>query len=236
MKLVSVRKVIEARYGPDSPIANPLEFGITGLDEVSTETPLVLYCRVSTRMQELRKNLDNQAKYNTKALCDLGYIVIGKEREAASGWELTPDERPALARAVKLAKDKAAIIVVENYDRLIRSYGYSPTNNNLALPTEYELVQIRKLLGFVQVACIVPPTTKRFGKDGQRSAETKRGQKQKGRMGGRPRKKSPGYKKHLREAKAPEALRLRNAGHSIRKIAKMINVPRTTVSRWIISQ
>ena len=138
---------------------------------------------MSTRVQESRRNLDDQVRHNKKQLLELGYRVISTHSEAASGWEYNADERPSLAKAVNIAKKAGAVIVVEDYDRLVRSVGYDPTRNNRVLPTEHELTTFLEMLHGVPVACITAPNKDRFGKGGQRSAETKRGQEQKGRKG-----------------------------------------------------
>ena len=122
---------------------------------------------------------------------------------------------------------------MEDYDRLVRPVGYDPTRNNRVLPTEHELTTFLEMLHGVSVACITAPNKDRFGKGGQRSAETKRGQEQKGRKGGRPRKRRTGCKLEIRRIKKPQAIYLRSDGKSIRRISYELNVPKSTIHNWL---
>ena len=63
--------------------------------------------------------------------------------------------------------------------------------------------------------------------------QKKIGQQVKGRKGGRPRTERPGYKKERRVLKQPEAIRLRVLGKSIREIARTLNIPISTLHRWV---
>ncbi len=64
---------------------------------------VIIYCRVSARMQGHKGNLDNHEKVLRRILRKLNIPVIGCYREISSGWVLN-DDRLALINAVKEAK------------------------------------------------------------------------------------------------------------------------------------
>jgi hypothetical protein len=69
-----------------------------------------------------------------------------------------------------------------------------------------------------------------------RSYQRKRGQRQKGHRGGRPRSNPPGHKKRLRSALSlRQCRRLRDQhGYSLRKLADLFGVCAATIRQWLL--
>jgi hypothetical protein len=59
------------------------------------------------------------------------------------------------------------------------------------------------------------------------------GQKVKGKKGGRPTITKAGYKKQRRSEKMPMVIKLYEQGKRISAVARLVQVPRSTVNDWI---
>jgi DNA invertase Pin-like site-specific DNA recombinase len=187
---------------------------------------VVLYCRVSGRMQDHRGNLDDQEAADRRWLEDNGATVVAVYRDVASGWNA---DRPGLMAALEKAREVGAIVVARSTDRFIRSIDYTPENPQLQ-PTVEEYEKLRLATNGVTLATILPPDTPWQEIRGQQS---KRGQEAKGQRGGRPQTKEPGWKKRRQLANLPKLRWMVWLGISHRRIAGWLNVPRTTIQRWI---
>ena len=66
-----------------------------------------------------------------------------------------------------------------------------------------------------------------------RSFQSKWGQKIKGKRGGRPKVKEPGYMKRRRKRELPKILRLRKQGFSYGDINKKTGISKATAYSWV---
>ncbi len=190
--------------------------------------PAVLYCRVSGRTQDKKNNLAEQVRYERQQLDDIGVSVIEVFREVSSGWK---DDRPQLKAAAEHALQNNTVLVARSLCRIIRSTDYRDDRNPDALPSVGEYEELVRITGGVTLATRIHPETN--WKD-VKSEESKQGQRQKNRKGGRPRVKALGYMKRRREEKLLQICELYVSGeHSFRGIEAMTGIPESTVRRWI---
>ena len=87
-----------------------------------------------------------------------------------------------------------------------------------------------KLLKGRLVATVCPPEA---SAEEIRSYESKRGQAEKGRKGGRPRKTKPGAKKQKRIDNLPKVIELKKQGHSLREIGASLGVAHSSIAGWL---
>jgi len=80
----------------------------------------VLYIRVSTREQ----NPENQLIVLRKFCEARGIEVVGFYEDQISGYETRPDEREGWQKAIELAEETRAAIIVFSLDRIARRYDY----------------------------------------------------------------------------------------------------------------
>ena len=146
---------------------------------------------------------------------------------------MSKSHRWKLVAAASEANRQGAILVIETIDRLIRNLFFHPSQCPNVIPTIDEFAELRRQIGIVTIATIVPLDAPRFGEKGIRSFEIKRGQSQKQRRGGRPIKFRPGKKKQRRLETFPLAVSKRVEGLSIRKIATELGIPKSTIARWL---
>lgn len=181
---------------------------------------VVLACRVSTYQQDVKGNLRNQTLNLSAEVEKLGAEVVGIVRYAGPG-----SDPYWLYRAKAIAEQYGAKIVAESTNRLIRHPDYHSKLNYSAQARTIELEDLSYWTRGVELTTVLHPdaTPKE-----ERAYQTKRGQRAKNRKGGR--RMRP---KKRRESLKPEAIRLRKNGNSIRAIARQINVPKSTIQRWV---
>lgn len=216
-RLSSSRRFVESSIGP---VCRAISRLSDLLDE-EPQRPLVLLNRVSTRRQERAGHLDDDRRSCLEHLS--GCNVIKLFGEVGSG-KLGP-HRTVLKKAIKCAKRHGAVVVVSSRDRLIRAQDFDGTNQSDD-PTEEEYLALTKMARGVKLASILAPWKR------GRSAQIKRGQKARGNRGGRPPKKTPGYKKRWRKKKQPLVIASMSQGRSIRQTAALHDVKPPTVHLW----
>lgn len=224
-----VRRRLAWKY-PNSPPGKASEhlFHLPALIMAYRILKVVIYCRVSSLEQYRSGNLDDQLSNVRRTLERLGVTVVGVFREIATSYELEhPSDRPALVAAVECAKQHGAIVVAESTSRYLRSAAFDKFHQD-ALPTVVHFERLKRLTNAAALATLVHPDA-----EDERSYQTKRGQTEKGRKGGRPQRKPPGYKKQQKLDLLPEVLGLHGQGASCREISREVGITPMTASRWI---
>lgn len=223
MKTVSARDRLNRKY-PPSETARASEYvdHIENLDA----TDVVLSCRVSGGAQHRKGNLADQVKSNRRVIEKHGATVHEVYRCIESGWDNDHwMDRPTLAAAATKAKELDAVLVFESLSRLIRSIEYHPSRNPNAQPTKAEMEKVMAITQGAKLATIAHPDAT---PGEERSVQTQRGQQEKGRKGGQ-----PISKKRRREIRKPEAIKLWLAGEKTARIARILEVPVSTVRDWL---
>ncbi len=221
------------RRPPDEPAgrrsfrASDFIHDLADLAGAGTVTAVVLWCRVSARVQARTGNASDQEANLRRALQRLGIPVVAAFLHVGPGWDLHGGR---LAQAVQRAREHGAILVAETTDRFLRHPGYHSRENPDARPTEAQFRELARLAGGVVLATHLDPDASPAE---VRRYQALRGQQAKGSRGGRPKLHEAGYKKRRRERLRPAVLRLWQSGRSVREIARRVRVPQTTVHNWI---
>ena len=230
-KFASAKERIRKRY-PElfEPGANNTGIAsnyIRDIKSLKSGQRAVLICRVSASDQERSKNLRDQVENLKREMERLGFIVIAVFREIGSGWQ---EDRDVLINAAEYARANNAVVVAESVTRLIRSGDYNGKTNWEALPTVAEYRRLQSDTRGVILATLLDPdaTPARI-----RSFETRRGKRAKGNPGGRPRKRSPGYKKRIKQKYMPIVLNLYEQELNVAAIARKTRLNYNTVYSWI---
>jgi hypothetical protein len=190
-----------------------------------------LVLRVSNCERE--RNLIDQ-EVNLRRLVEaVGAIVVGVYRISISGRD--PYWLGYAARQAQ--KLGATVLLAESTDRFIRNrYYHSSKHNRKNLQaTEKQLEELAYWTRGMKLMTHLHPDA---SPSEVRSYQSKRGQREKRRKGGRPKNRTAGYKKRRQEEKIGLVLWLhRNNPQkwSVRRIAEkpMVNVPKSTVHEWI---
>jgi DNA invertase Pin-like site-specific DNA recombinase len=233
IKIGHLVKKWAAEECPKSPTGKASNY-ITQLDQYREKHPdmkVIFYGRVSSRTQGRKKNLKNQKIQLESEHINRNIPTLGYYREICSG-RIIDDDRWALVAAVREAKKHNAVIVAASTDRFLRNYFYESDHPEI-LPTEHEYEKLKKLTGNIPLLTLLDPDMDPLKVRGYQS---KWGQGQKGKRGGRPRERRPGYKKQIREEKLPDVLRLYRDGKSIGYIAKMMDLAWSTVKDWVTNK
>ena len=135
--------------------------------------------------------------------------------------------RKELLKAVRLARKHKAVIITTCTNRYLRN-----KNKQADIPpTQQEFDTLIKLTRGVPLLTLLHPD---LPPSRVRSRLTKWGQRIKGNKGGRTPKQKAGYFKQRRMKLRPLALKyFHDEKIIISEIARMIDVPRSTVDRWI---
>jgi DNA invertase Pin-like site-specific DNA recombinase len=186
---------------------------------------VVVAARVSGRTQKRSRNLNNAVAALIAKAERLGCDVVSVQRKVASGKDSI-----WLAPAVGKAQEYGAKILAETTDRLKRHQDYHSVKCPDARITEWDLQMLALETEGVRMVTLLHPdaTPKEV-----RSYQRKRGQAQKGKKGGRPKVTPPGEMVARRKRHKEEIIKLNAAGHGSREIARRLNVPESTVRRWV---
>ena len=179
-------------------------------------------CRISRRSQD---TLATQELACLHGAVQFGASVIDVATHVGSGFDpswLTP----IAAQAERLG----AKLLVTEVTRFIRHPGYGPRDQS-AQARESELDDLKFQTLGVPLVTLLHPDASSYE---CRAFQTRLGKDAKGKRGGRPRKRTPGYKKRLREQKKPQAIEMRLGGASLNEISRALNVQRSTVQGWVI--
>lgn len=183
--------------------------------EIKAGDRVILACRVSGYVQARKKNLADQEANLRKKAKRLGAIVAGIKRHVGSGYD--PDW---LSDAAIEARRLDAKIFAETTDRLIRSPIYSKDRQHLQA-RDADLQAMRDCTeGIILVTDEDPDASP----SESRSRQCKRGQRMKGKKGGRPVKRKKWKARRL--SRIERAAKLRQRGLSYRQIADTLNARR----------
>jgi hypothetical protein len=190
----------------------------------------VLYCRESSHTQVCNGNLNEHDSFWRREIPGWEVTIRnppGSCLEVGPGWS---NNRQKLLESVDYAKKYNVPLLAESACRFFRSMSFHPYKNPDAQPTVEEFEEFKRLTKGVRLVTILHPD---LPWKIVRHFETMRGRQAKGKKGGRPPKRKPGYKKTIREEKKPQVQELSRTGHSQREIEKLTGVSRTTVRRWL---
>ena len=224
----------ERRKGRHAPRLRRCKPGtyISSIDAaVQPGTRVVPWCRVSGPRQAARGNNGDQEAELRAAVEARGGVVLLPAHHAIGPAGACLADLHAAARAAAAA---SAVLLATDTSRLARHPAYNPKEQGkkktYQRPGLSALRAVQFACGGVQVATLHPPDASPAE---VRGTQTRRGQQQKGRKGGRPRKQRPGYKLLRRLAALPKVRTMKREGMSNREIAEALNVPRRTVDRWV---
>jgi DNA invertase Pin-like site-specific DNA recombinase len=183
-----------------------------------------LWIRVSGGTQAKNENPRDQERNLRRQLAERGILVGDVNHSTGSSWKLS-----TLIAAAEKASRRGRTLVAESTDRFIRPPDFHAKRRWNAQANGDDLSWLIYSVP-AELATLSHPDEPPAR---VRSRQTKRGQSEKGRKGGRPTK--PGHKKRRRQRLRPIALKLHREGYSYRRIASRLRVPFSTISRWIQS-
>ena len=189
---------------------------------------VILWCRVSGGPQGTNGNNADQEVEMRAAVEARGANVTSVEhyigRASGDAWHAW------LCRVANKAEREGAVLLAESTSRFVRHPEYHPKHNPHLAPGLQELSDLRWVCGDVTLVTLHDPDI--TWKD-ERALQSKRGQRQKGNRGGRPTKRTPGYKKHRRRMMLSKVFWLSKVRFSVRGIAVMLNQHPTQIQRWL---
>ena len=154
--------------------------------------------------------------------------MVGVVQQVGSGFD------PLwVVRAADIAKRHNGKIVAITADRLIRHPDFKSTGNNYernARANTEDLEDLKRFAGCVELVTLTDPDATLAE---CMALYKKIGQQVKGRKGGRPRKNPPGYKKERRLRNQSKVFWMRAVGYPVRRIARILHEPESTVRRWV---
>lgn len=204
---------------------------IDDISAITAATLVWLWCRVSTKWQAERGNLEDQEAALRAAVADFGGTVVGVTRYTGRAWEA----EAALYKAATCAARAGAVLLAESTSRFARHPDYHPKLRPHLVAGEDELRNLRFVCGEVTLVTMHPPDDTSGEERGHQSA---RGQHHKGNKGGRPRKKepedtSPGHKKRRLPMMLSKTFWFTFvAGLSVRDAADMLGEHHNQIQRW----
>ena len=198
---------------------------IQTFETIRPGTLVVLWCRVSSDLQNVSGNNDDQEADLRAAVEARGGAVVAVVTYAGP----VVDADAALYRAANVAAQAGAVLLAETTSRFIRHHDYHPKLRPHLTPTANGLRDLRWLCGDVPLVTLLDPDA--TWRD-ERAHQSKRGQRRKGKTGGRPTKKRPGYKKAFRLRSIPKVRWMQIVGMSDRAIARALGTDKRNVGRW----
>lgn len=198
---------------------------IQPIDEIKPGDKVVLCCRVSRRQQRHGGNLADQEANLREVVATRGACVADVVQHTGPGH----DPSDWLCVAAMLAERHEAKLLAETTNRFIRHPGYHSVRWPEAQAREHDLLQLRRWTEGVTLVTVLAPDA---DWKQERSYHTRRGQRQKGHTGGRPRKSRRGEKKQRRLEALPKVKWMKWVGMSNRKIGKCLGTDESNVRRW----
>lgn len=213
-----IRAKYPQRFGVGVDVPGKASDWIRHAEGLPSGTKVVVYCRVSSTPQQSAGNLKEQLSEVLAIAKGLGLVVVATYMEACSGWVRN---REALEFTAARAKVEGAKLLADSVDRYIRNEHFNSETNWEVQPTVAEFRCLaEETLGLELHSCLSPDATPRE----VRSHQTRRGQKAKGKRGGRP---------LSRKGKLERAKQLSAEGQTNAEIARLLGVHRSTVGRWL---
>ena len=193
--------------------------------EIRPGMRFVLALRVSAGSQDRRNNIQDQEDTLWRIVEESGGRVVGTFRHTGSGTN--PEW---LREAAAHAHTMKAVLLAETVDRFVRPEAYHSKLCHDAQATDADLKLLRQVCGEVRLMTYVHPDA---SPREVKAYHTKRGQRAKGRKGGRPRAQKRGYKAEVQAQRMSDVLELCWVGDSVRKIAKLLQLFPTQVQRYV---
>ena len=190
-------------------------------DAIKPGDKVVLCCRVSGYAQNCNGNLADQETNLKRKMDQLGANIVDSVSHTGSGFD------PAwLERAATLAEKHGAALVAETSDRFIRHPLYHSNDHPKLQARNTDLEDLRSCTYGIPLVTDLPPDA---SPSDVRGYQRRRGQRMKGRPGGRPRNATHAQWKMRRLARIDLALRLRDKGESYEQIAPGVE----RAQRWL---
>lgn len=189
---------------------------------------VVLCCRVSRRAQNRTGNLANQLANLEFIAASAGCVVVEKFCHVGSG-----NDPFWLIEVTEFALAHGAALLAEATDRFIRNQYYHSNTFPDAQATKGELETLQWHTEGITLMTVLPPDA---SPKEVKSYQRKRGQMQKGRKGGRTKKRK--QRIYPLETKA-KGIRMHDHGFSYQDVADFLTehtkdlVPRSTVQGWV---
>jgi hypothetical protein len=197
---------------------------IRSFDELTPADRVFLLKRVSGR--ERRANLKDQDANLREVVEPVDTIIVGQYEFVGSGFD--PYWVYEAAQQAKAAG--ATVLLAETTDRLIRHHVFHSVRRPDAQANSRQLRELLEAADGIPLMTHLHPDA---APKEVRSYQRKRGQKYKGKKGGRPKNGTPGRLKRRRDETQRRVLWLHECGWSIRWIAAKRTIPKSTVQRWI---
>ena len=203
-------------------------------DAIGPGDPVIICPRVSRCAQGRNGNLANQEANLRAEAKRLRAKVVGVEACVGDAYDPT-----WLSWALALAEQKAAKLLFESTDRIIRTPAFHSSRSPNSQPTELDFKMLRQYADSVTLATVLHPDAT---PSEVRSYQRKRGQAAKGRKGGRPPKQPRQAWKLRKQAPNQLAKELHDNGLSYRLVALLLNtrgndgfpdVSHTTILNWL---
>jgi hypothetical protein len=190
---------------------------INRIDTLRPGDRVVLWVRKS---KQERDRLDAQESNLRRIARQRGLIVVSIVKKVWGGTD-----PQWLTRAAELARRHGACAILgESLSRFCRSHNYAPDRQS-AQPHDNELRWMAYLAEGVPLVTDLDPDA---------TWETERGyQTRRNGTAGRPRRARPGEVKQRRLESLPRVLALHAAGMKKRRIAAELELPESTVRRWL---
>jgi hypothetical protein len=220
------------QYAPNPFRPGKVSNYVRPISELPRGQECILICRKSSGRQERNVNLEDQEQNLRREVEWRGGVVVHVHAYVGSGWD------PRVCPAVWEAMDRpGAVLVAEDITRLIRPTDYHSSRKPNAALKEWDLQNLRSLTCGLPLYTLADPDAT----PGEiRSRQTRRGQRAKGRRGGRPRKQEAGrrYGPHRRGEWLPHVLDRYGAGATTAEIVKELTkrtgfkIDPTTIRSW----
>lgn len=198
---------------------------INRIETIRPGTLVVLWCRVSSGLQNVSGNNADQEADLRAAVEARGGIIVDLVAHAGR----IVDAEAVLYRAANLAAQHGAVLLAESTSRFIRHPRYHPKLRPHLMPTSVGLLELRWVCGDVPLVTLLDPDATW---QQERAHQSKRGQRRKGKPGGRPAQTRPGDKKAFRLRSLPKVRWMRYIGMSNRAIARGLGTDDRNVRRW----
>jgi len=192
---------------------------------IHPSSKVVLWCRVSSGLQNTNGNNNDQEAELRAAVQARGGIVVGVESFAGRFY----DADAWLYKAANHAAKAGAVLLAESTSRFARHPNYHPKLRPHLVAGAIELRNLQWVCGNVTLVTLHHPDTTW---QEERSYQSKRGQQRKGNHGGRPRSHKPGYKKQRRLQALPKVRWMKSVGMSNRAIARALGTDEKNVRQW----
>ncbi len=222
---VARQRAIENEPGPEEREATPKQIlKYVQKANIQPGEDYFLAYRVTTDKQADNGDLDDLLIELREAVESSGANVVGEKGHIGPGED---------SEWLEEAGDWAgkAIIISTDLSRLKRHPdAYKHKRNYDLQPRLVDLEELRKHTKEARIVTLVDPTAKPSEVWAERS---KRGQRRKGRKGGRPEVKSAGYKKRRKNKLLPTVLEMLKQGKKPAQIARILGRADSTVRDWI---